>query len=90
MKKLVCIVFILVILNEFAATTGLKEEWQKFKTTYEKGKLWLIGQHLWGPLVTVIKLRGRDFGIRVCEKMRKDPTICTDIVDWIIVNLKKN
>ena len=86
MKKLVCIVLILVILNEFAycaAAAGLKEEWQKVKAVLQKAKNWLIEKGLWTPLVNAIKEGGKALALTVCKKKCADPSICSDIVNWV-------
>ena len=90
MRKLVCIVLILVILNEYsycAAAAGLKEEWQKVKASIQKAKQWLVDQGLWTPIVNAVKEGGKALGKSVCQKKSKDPSICSDVVNWVIDHL---
>ena len=91
MKKLAYILLILVILNEFAYGAGIKEEWQKVKAVFQKGKDWLIEKGLYTPIVNAIKQGGRIVGEKVCkEKFPSYASICSDVVNWLIDRIPLN
>ena len=88
MKKLAYILLILFILNQFAYGAGLKEEWEKVKALFTKGKNWLVERGLWDPLVKALKEGGKTLGKTVCKNKFPDyASICTDVVNWIFNHL---
>ena len=87
MKKIVFILLILVILNDFALGAGIKETWESIKNFYTKAKKWLQDQGLWDPLVQALKDGARDLALRTCKNKCADPTICNDIVNWVYNHL---
>lgn len=88
MKKIVFILLILVILNDFASAGKLKDEWDKIKAAYQKAKEWLIEKELWDPLVKAIKDGGKALGNKKCNERASDPEFCKDVVNWLIDHIK--
>ena len=88
MKKIVFILLILVILNDFASAGKLKDEWDKIKNAYQKAKNWLIEKDLWDPLVNAIKSGGKALGNKICNDKAHDVEFCKDAVNWLIDHLK--
>ena len=87
MKKIVFILLILVILNNFALGAGIKETWESIKHFYERARTWLEQQGLWQPLVNALKDGARDLALNICKNKCADPTICKDVVNWIYNHL---
>ena len=87
MKKLVFVLLILLVLNDFALGAGLKDEWEKIKAIFKKGKDWLVAHDLWDPLVKALKEGGHELAVKLCKKKCEDPTICVDVVNWIFNHL---
>ena len=84
MKKIVFLLLILLVLNDFAlGAAGIKEEWAKVKAAFNKAKTWLKDKGLWDPLVNLVKDGALALAKRKCREKYDDPTLCNDVVQWL-------
>ena len=65
----------------------LIELWNKAKTIVSKGVKFLKDNNLYEPLVNLLKTKGRELALNLCNDKLASEETCKDIVDWLLSHL---
>ena len=63
------------------------ELWNKAKTIVSKGVKFLKDNNLYEPLVNLLKTKGRELALNLCNDKLASEETCKGIIDWLLSHL---